>query len=612
MMPFSSDYYLRKNYETVIRELKALGFSNVTSKQTTDHFWSPSSIDSTVKILVGNETKFEHGKVFSKSSSITVFYHVSDFAFDQQTVSITEKDTFEIPYSVTSGDNTDLLQFSIDNPNVLRRNTDGSYTALIPGTAKVTVSCGGNQSSTCTVEVAEIIIPIDGLLFANDEIDVVVGSYFTLDYTTYPQDANYTEVTAEVSSKIIEISENNRYYANEAGDTEITLYQDDRMLGTCIVHASVVQIEELAIHESPHEIYIGDTFPITFDLMPENANCKGIVVKSSDPQMVGIEFDERGDSLIQVTGLSAGKTNIFITIPNGTQYTIPVTVNEIIPSEIRITSNDPTARIEVGTPVSLNVNWEPDNTSVKELTWSSSNNKVIKVSAEGNLETVGIGTAEITAAHHSGVSGMISLTVEPTLVTQIEISSNLDPEKAFNKGNKCKVKVSLFPENATDKSVTYTSSDTSILKVSEKGEVTATGVGTATITATSKDGPSASIAITVSPLPQKFKITWSAKMVSNDHVGNGWSKSFSVNDKSFASGSTITLKPDDYFTVCLEIQQNDDNPDYGYFEEDIEYSEELCKSGYKINSYIIVEENGGRYRGHYAEWEFTINITPVK
>ena len=111
--------------------------------------------------------------------------------------------------------------------------------------------------------------------------------------------------------------------------------------------------------------------------------------------------------------------------------------------------------------------------------------------------------------------------------------------------------------------------------------------------------------------PQKFRITWNAKLVDSNHVGDSWSKAFEVNDETFSSGSVITVDPDSQFTVRLTVQENDSKPDIDYYFARITYSEELCENGYKISDTLYVTENGGRYSGNSAEWNFTITVTPV-
>ena len=487
-------------------------------------------------------------------------------------------------------------------------------------------ACGESQESTTTrsdgfsenTEInlseheEEIVIPIEQIVFTSNELSVSVGSFFVLDYVIVPENANYTKIKAEILNDYIEMGDDFTFYSNEAGDSEILFYQDDRLLGSCLIHSSFVEIEELTITESSEEGFVGETVDLAFSLFPKNATNKGICVSSSDSSIAEVIFDERGDSVAKIVGKSAGKANIIITTPNGKKYTHKIRIKDIEPTEIKLAVSNPMQRIEVGTPISLDVLWQPENTSKKELTWTSNNKKVIKVDSTGNIETVGVGTAELTAKHKSGLSASIIITVDPTLVTKVEILTTRDIPPKLYVGNKFTLTASVSPENATDKSLSYTSSNESIVTVTNKGVVTATGVGTATITVVSANGAKATMSITVSPSPQKFKITWSASLVENNHVGNDWSKSFAVNGEAFRSGNSIILDPGSSFTVHFYVVERDKYPDTGSFSETIKYTDNLCKNGYTISRTVSVREDRGRYAGNYAYWNLKITITPIK
>ncbi len=611
VMPYNTSHYLRKNYQIVVDELKKVGFSSVEAKATTDSFWAPDDLDSVVSLEVAGKTSINHDDLCDKSANVTVYYHIADFAFVQENVDITEKETFELAYTLTSGDTIDSISIAIDNEDVLKRNEDGSFTALIPGSAIVTASAGDHIYSQCVVNVAEIIVPIDKIEFSASDIDVSVGSTFSLEYTVLPDNANYRDIRVETSNKLLEMEADSTFYSSGEGDTSIMLYQDERLLGSCTVHAAVVQIDDVSILDEVNEIFIGDSAELRFRLFPENATNKGVSVSSSDTRIAEAIFDERGTQIIKIVGKKAGSAVITIKTPQGNKYTHEVLVKEIVPTGIAIATSRDLQRIEVGTPLAFDVIWQPESTSIKELTWSSSNNKVVKVGKDGSLEAVGVGTAELTAKHKSGITTSISITVEPTIVESIAVSADRDNTKKFVKGDKFTILVAFSPENATDKSLSFSSSNESVAKVSNRGVVTATGAGTATITIESPDGPKKTLSVTVSQSPQKFKITWSASLTSNDHVGSSWSKGFFVNGEKFGSGSTFVLDPETSFTVEFIAQEADTRPDVGSYYERINYSDDLCENGYSVSDTVLVYENGGRYSGNCATWSFKMKISPV-
>ena len=615
LMPFSSSHYLRKDYHEVVKELVKLGFAQVNAEKTTDPFWGVDAVNSCVRISIGNIEEYQHDELILKSKPVTVYYHIADFTFELSSLTITEKETFDIPYFLNSSDPIESIDFRIDNPDILQHNDDGTFTALIPGKATVSAFCGDDLCSECVIEVTEIIVPIEKLVFTSEGIELAVGSTFTVDYSIFPENANYRSMSVELSNDLLEYRTKGQqfiFYSNEEGETEVSFYQDDRHLGTCLIRSTFIDIEDLVLDEVPLETTLGHTISIPFKLFPETATNKGIQISSSDTAIAEVTFDERGASIIKVTGKGIGEATLTITVPNGTEYTHVVAVKEVDPTRLTITGPKANRRIEVGDEISLKVVWFPGNTTVKELTWESSDSSVFKVVEDGLVRAVGIGTAEITATHKSGLSESISLTADPTLVTGIDISTDRAMPNDFYPGDSFTLQASVAPITATDPTLLFKSSDESVLKVSDKGVVTAVGPGTAHIIITSPDGPMKSVQFTVNRSPQKFRINYSTYLHSNDHLGGDWSYGLTVNGEKAYNGYTVVLDPDSSFSVSFWVEEYDDSyPDSGGYYQKFDYTDDLCKYGFSYSGDVEVIEVGGRYSGNVAIWKLSLTVTPI-
>ncbi len=130
------------------------------------------------------------------------------------------------------------------------------------------------------------------------------------------------------------------------------------------------------------------------------------------------------------------------------------------------------------------------------LTWQSSNTSVATVDANGLLTTTGIGTTTITCTAHNGVSASCEVTVNPVIVSGITLN---ETEAEMTVGEKLQLEATVSPENATNKSVTWNSTNETVAVVDESGLVTAVGSGTCQVKATANDGSgkSASCLVTV-------------------------------------------------------------------------------------------------------------------
>ena len=165
--------------------------------------------------------------------------------------------------------------------------------------------------------------------------------------------------------------------------------------------------------------------------------------------------------------------------------------------------------LRTGESYTLIVTVSPSNATDKSIIWSSANSSVASVSA-GKVTAKSEGTTTITATAHNGKKASCTVTVNELAPEVIEVTS-----VALNKtsltleiGASETLTATVSPSNATDKSVTWTSSDRSVATVAN-GNLTAVDSGTATITATTSNGKTATCTVTVSDSYADFSFTLS-------------------------------------------------------------------------------------------------------
>ena len=112
-------------------------------------------------------------------------------------------------------------------------------------------------------------------------------------------------------------------------------------------------------------------------------------------------------------------------------------------------------------------------------------------------------------------------------------------------------------------------------------------------------------------LPTKIMtVTISSKLTSNNHVGNSWSKYFSINSVKLSSGDKLDIILGESITVYSKITESDSTPDVGSVKEDIEITQEFFDNGFSITQKVTVTENKGRYSGNKAYWTITYTFEP--
>lgn len=286
------------------------------------------------------------------------------------------------------------------------------------------------------------------------------------------------------------------------------------------------------------------TIPITSEGVQLEATIKpeglveGVIEwKIDDPTVATVE-----NGLVKPVSGSAGSSAIITATVKGTTVsaTCNVTIAEVLNYAAEITLDKTELSGTAGETATLKatvVGEDPTKPSTDVVTWKSSDEKVATVTA-GNVTFVGAGTATITATAGEKTA-TCTVTVKAATVAVEKVT--LDKTTAeLTVGDTTTLKATVTPDNATDKTVTWTSSDESIATVKD-GVVTAVKAGTATITAKAGD-KTATCAVTVKAKEEtpaaNEKVIWKG---STD-LGTDWSKSVAVPKADVKIGDTIRIK----------------------------------------------------------------------
>ena len=144
-----------------------------------------------------------------------------------------------------------------------------------------------------------------------------------------------------------------------------------------------------------------------------------------------------------------------------------------------------TLTLLIGRTAELTATVTPEDATSKLISWESSDVKVAYVDNFGRVTAMKEGTATITATSKSGrFTATCAVTVNPVPATSITLDKN---KLELTEGDAETLQATVGPDDASDKSVAWSSSNPSVATV-EAGKVTALVPGTATITATTKDG----------------------------------------------------------------------------------------------------------------------------
>lgn len=201
----------------------------------------------------------------------------------------------------------------------------------------------------------------------------------------------------------------------------------------------------------------------------------------------------------KVKGLRAGFSVVTVTADyygSIQQDECIVVVTNVEATDVKLSETEKT--LLVGESFDLLYTVIPENTTEQNIRWEVGDSKIATVN-KGKVTAVSPGETTVTATvAGSNVSATCKITVNPVEVTEIQFNEQTI-ELAKNLTRKIIVKV--LPENATDKTLKWSSSDESVATV-EDGVVKTIKVGTCTITASTTDGKIKS-SFTVNVIPVK-------------------------------------------------------------------------------------------------------------
>ncbi len=247
-------------------------------------------------------------------------------------------------------------------------------------------------------------------------------------------------------------------------------------------------VESITLSKSG-TLYRGSTITLTPTFNPTDACNKGITWTSSDTSRATVN-----DAGV-VTGIVAGRA-VTITATSKDDPTksasISITVYERSSGTVHVTGvtlDKSTADVEVGKTVSLTAAVAPDNATNKNVTWISSDTSKATVSG-GVVTGVAPGTVTITVKTEDGnKTATATITVKEATTPDKPVTGvRLTPDVGtVEVGGTFVLEANIEPDNASNKNVTWRSSNPSVATVSG-GVVTGVSAGTATITVETVDG----------------------------------------------------------------------------------------------------------------------------
>lgn len=483
-------------------------------------------------------------------------------------------------------------KISVDaNTGIVTVYSDAKYFKQATITARVTDE-GDTYTDTCIVTVG---IPVTGVTLNKSEMYLDPGDWGRLYETIAPDSDGVNDNVSWSSSNasVATVDEDGWVYGIKRGTADITVTTvDGGYTATCRVTVGIA-VTSITLDKTTMDLYQGKTGTLKATVKPDNATDKTFSWTTSNGGVATV------NSSGTVTAVGPGTAVITATTSDG-GLTATCTVNvRTIP--VTGVDLDSAISVKVGDTHYMKDNLRiiPADATNQVVSWSSGNNGIAAIDASTGLLTAkSVGTTIITVrTNDGGFTDTCTVTVNPVLVDKVTLNKN---NVTIKVGETFDLTATVSPPNATNKSISWTSSNTSVATVDSTGRVTAISKGTAVITAKTSN-PSVTAACTVKVNPPftadyiDGNQNWFGIEISGTSVDEG---SASISGAGNGSGTnTEFIYYDDYIEGEIKRSETVD------YSEGVDYTVIITDNDHRSITVVI----NGRWRGLiFSYWEWSI------
>jgi uncharacterized protein YjdB len=519
----------------------AVGNGTVTITATAKDGYTSGTISITI---TGQPTQVSSISVWGENSATTITTDNGTLQLFKKTLPIDAADT-----SVT-WISSDITKATVSSTGLVTAVSDGS----------VTITAKANDPSrikgSITLAISNQVVPVSSVTVKSAGNATTVNTTLQLTATVAPTYASVQTVTWTSSddTKATVSSTGLVTAVKSGGPVTITAKATDgsNVEGTFSLTINI-KVSAISVWGTDNATTISTdngTLQLLKKTTPANALDTTVTWSSSDATIATVS------STGLITAILDGNVTITATANDGSgikgSISLTITGQKTPVSSINVwgEGNASTISTDNGT-LQLHTKVLPTIASDSTLTWSSSDNTKATVSSTGLVTAVDNGTVTITATANDGsaVTGTLSVTItnQVTPVSAITVTGAGNATAISTKGGTLQLTANVEPTNATDKTVTWSTSNAAVATVSTSGLVTAVTNGSATITATANDGSGIKGTLAITITGQEVKVTSISLSAASTTIttSNGTVQINANVDPSDATDTTLTWTSSD-------------------------------------------------------------------
>ncbi len=397
---------------------------------------------------------------------------------------------YTLKYVISSAfANESLKSVTIEDPTIATitsLGSDGSIkiTNKKVGTTNLVVTLNSGFQAKCVLEVMSSVSlkekTIDLSLIRSS--DTTKANQYKLVPTVYPSTVTVTYRSGNTS--VATVDANGLITAKGVGNTRVYAKSSKGEEVSVLVRVTQrVYVSSVKAAYSEKTIFAGNTFSFSnLTIQPSNAQVQSITYSVGNTGIATV------DSSGLVTGVANGNTYLTIVVKDVSGASVSTKVllhiREIALTKINLRYAEKT--IVQGREFQFVTKLEPANTTMKDIKFRIGNTSIATVDSTGKVKGLSVGNTWLYAEAKNGTSAKVLIKVVPYVPIQSFTIRYV--EKTLKVGTQFQFTAVITPSNATDKTVTFRTGNSSIATVDATGKVTAVSSGNTYLYATNADG----------------------------------------------------------------------------------------------------------------------------
>ena len=429
---------------------------------------------------------------------------ITGINISERNISLAAGYTYIIKYSVLPPNATEMnITFSSSDSSVATVNSSGIITGVKAGTAVINVNANnGSISEQVNVTVykkgSTTVVSGESIVADNypksvsipDSKNLSVGASVKLEAIISPDNAIKSVTWLSSNPNVVSVNSDGVINAKSVGSADIIVKTVNNKSATCHVTVGNYSIKVKNIYITTKYTYFygpGEKKSLFLAYEPVNASNPSVVWSSTDTNVVVV--NQNG----VITSKNAGSAKVIArTVDGGHEAYVDVEVggsSSVVPVS-RITLDSSTKNVYIGSTLQIVPKFSPESATYKSVTYISSNPSVASVNENGVVSGLSEGQATITvSAKRDNVSASMVVNVKNNPAVSVQLN---DTSVTLSRNDTYTLVATVNPSNASNKTVSYTSSNSSIATVNQNGMITGINPGTVTITVTPNGGGSPS------------------------------------------------------------------------------------------------------------------------